>query len=146
MKLEIKSKDDFVIEPDFVYWLKGIVSKVIKSSVRYQKLIVWDKYLTEADFLTLTNRKSITAREIVLCGADNLVVQILPDKFIIHIDNKKKINGVSAPKLEQLCRLINFGNSDIKGYPIFTDSFTSVINNIDNYIELYYLQKARRTP
>jgi hypothetical protein len=142
MRLEVlykKNKDGMSIDKDFIKWLKSNMSDKIKSSIDEKKLIRWNDYLNSGEVIEFTSRKNILAKEVIYLGADNLVVSELPNKFIISINNKKFVNGLKMVKIDTLCKLINYGNASIKGYPIFSDVFNEVANNIDMYIEVYYM-------
>lgn len=137
MTLEIHYKED-AIDRNFVIWLTDIIRDQVKFSINGLKLIVWDEYLNKEGTLDFTTRKSITAKELIEQGADNFIIKDVPNKFIIQINNNINVNGLKSTKLETLCRLINFGNTSIKGYPIFTDTFHNVEEHIDDYVEIYY--------
>lgn len=137
MTLEIHYKED-AIDRNFVTWLTDIIRDQVKFSINGLKLIVWDEYLNKEGTLDFTTRKSITAKELIEQGADNFIIKDVPNKFIIQINNNINVNGLKSTKLETLCRLINFGNTSIKGYPIFTDTFHNVEEHIDDYVEIYY--------
>lgn len=137
MTLEIHYKED-AIDRNFIIWLTDIIRDQVKVSINGLKLIIWDEYLNKEGTLDFTTRKSITAKELIEQGADNFIIKDVPNKFIIQINNNINVNGLKSTKLETLCRLINFGNTSIKGYPIFTDTFHNVEEHIDDYVEIYY--------
>jgi hypothetical protein len=51
------------------------------------------------------------------------------------------MQGLDRVRIETLCRLINYGNSSVKGYPIFTDTFNQVALNIKLYVDEYLREK-----
>lgn len=141
MRLEIRSES---LGIDFCQWLRDIVADRIKGSVNEAKLIPWNDYLNNGNILVFTNRKSILAKEIIYKGADSLRVVELPQKFLIEINPKYKMPGVENKKVLTLCKLINYGNAEMKGYPIFSNIMSDIADNINAYIDLYMLQDDRR--
>ena len=140
MRIEIYSEK---LGTDFCEWLISILSNQIKGSIDDKKLIRWNEYLSSGGAITLVGRKSILAKEIIFKGANSIIVRELPNKFIIEINSKVMMPGVKSKKVSTLCRLINYGNMDIKGYPIFSDTFAMVADNINAYIDLYALENNR---
>lgn len=145
MNIEIFTKNHQDINYKFGQWLLEIIESTIKTSIDEKKLIPWNEYMNTDGVLEFVGRKSILAKEIILSGANNLKVIELPNKLIIGINKLAKVNGVQNLKLETACKLINYGNTSIKGYPIFSDTFQQITSNIDVYVELYLMQSAEGT-
>lgn len=141
MRLEIYSDR---LGRDFCEWLADVSSVHIKNSVDEKKLIQWNEYLSSGNAITLIGRKSILAKEIIYKGANLIRVREIPKKFIIEINPNVIMPGVKAKKVVTLCKLINYGNMEIKGYPIFSDTFTMIAENINAYIDLYAIQTNGR--
>jgi hypothetical protein len=136
MKLEITNKDNS-LPSGFGDWLKGIVQDKILSSLEETRLLLWNEYLNSDGVIDFASKKSILAKEIIMYGVSNLRVLKLPQKFIIEINPNAFMFGLNSTKIEKLCRLINYGNASIKGYPIFSRVFSEVAENIDSYVETY---------
>lgn len=139
MRVEIHSTK---LDRDFCEWLADIVKSQIKGSIDEKKLIRWNEYLSSGSTITLMGRKSILAKEIIFKGVDLILVRELPEKFIIEINPNIMMPGVKNKRVSTLCKLINYGNMDIKGYPIFSDTFSMIADNINAYIDLYALQMS----
>ena len=82
-------------------------------------------------------KSKILCRNIIQNAANNLVFKKFQGEIIITINNTKKFSNTNA-KLYDLCKLINYGTFSVKGYPIFTEAFNYVSDNIEI---LYYNYK-----
>lgn len=140
MKIEITNTNR-TLDYKFGEWIIEVVSNEIKSNIDEKKLIRWNEYLNTDGVLKFTSRKSILAKEIIYLGIDNLRLSELPNRFIIEINPNKYVPGVDKVKVVSACKLINYGNATMKGYPIFSNSFEMVVQNIDSLIEIYLRQK-----
>lgn len=134
MKLEIEYKDSS-LDRKFGNWLILIIQKLIQSSINDKKLLKWDKYISE-NFNHLYSKK-VTSKDIILAGIKDLVCDDTDSKLIIKISTNHFIQGLDRVRIETLCRLINYGNTEIKGYPIFTDTFDDIADNISVYVRKY---------
>lgn len=141
MVLEIYGEDATL---EFCEWLADMISQQLRGSIDERKLLPWNDYLSSGKSIELVGRKSILAKEIIFKGASLLRVRKLPKKFIIEINPNIMMPGVKMKKVVTLCKLINYGNQDIKGYPIFSNILTMVAENIGAYIDLYAIQNNRR--
>lgn len=134
MKLEIEYKEN-TLNKDFGNWLISIITDSIKKELDEKKLINLDKYIEE-NFNHLF-KKPVTSKDIIFAGLKELVCDDDSSKLIIKISSHKFMQGLDRVRIETLCRLINFGNTSVKGYPIFTDTFTIIANDITIYVEKY---------
>lgn len=136
MQLEIIDHEN-VLGIDFGKWLiKKIQDKFI-ASINEDKLIKWDAFFEESNEYKSIYKKKISTKEILIVGIRNLVCNDIPQKLIITINKNQFVPGLDRVKIDVICRLINFGNTSIKGYPIFTEVLTEVSENIGEYIDMY---------
>ncbi len=139
MRLEIEYKDN-TLDKDFGNWLIKIITSSIKSNLNEKKLGQLDKYIE--DNFTHLFKKPITSKDIIYAGLKELVCDDDSSKLIIKISTNKFMQGLDRVRIETLCRLINYGNSSVKGYPIFTDTFNQVALNIKLYVDKYLREKS----
>lgn len=138
MRLEIEYREG-TLGKDFGNWLISIICKKVKEDLDEKKLINMDNYI-EKNF-THIFKKPVTSKQIIYAGLKELICDDDSSKLIIKISTHNFMQGLDRARIETLCRLINFGNASVKGYPIFTDTFKSIAEDIDIYIEMYLREK-----
>ena len=136
MKLEISDPKD-LLDRSFILWLKVKIRDKILVNINPKKLINWDKYLNENNVYKSIYKKKISARDIIVAGAMNLDFSKSESKFMIYINHNTFTPGLDRVKLETICKLINFGDLQNKGYPIFTDTFDYFAESIQDYVDRY---------
>lgn len=127
----VLDKREYPLSIDEVYKVKVQIIRYFMAHL--SKLInlldVWDKYLEK-----LYPDKKLSAYDILKSGIFSIYFIVSNDIVVFKLDNNRKYKDMDA-KLHELCKLINYGNKDIKGCRIFTDTFLHVLGNIDLYIE-----------
>ena len=137
MELRIKDSEEFV-DTDFGRWLVlRIRSKLISNLSKYN-WVVLDKYLTESSSIRRLYNKSYKASDIIMFAANNLVCSGISGEIVISLNKDKFVPTYDRESLDVLARLINYGTLDVKGCPIFTDTFAYFSKNINMYLRLYY--------
>ena len=136
MKLEISDPKD-LLDRSFILWLKVKIRDKILVNINPKKLINWDKYLNENNVYKSIYKKKISARDVIVAGAMNLDFSKSESKFMIYINHNIFTPGLDRVKLETICKLINFGDLQNKGYPIFTDTFDYFAESIQDYVDRY---------
>lgn len=134
MHLEISSTSP-VIDRNFGLWLIKYLRKDILRKLGSAKLTSWDKYFNE-QFSTIYAKK-ISSEEIIKMGVQNLICNFASASIIIRISPNVYMPGFDRVKVESLCKLINYGNTTIPPVPIFTDTFNTVADNIEDYVRWY---------
>lgn len=135
MQLEIEFKEG-TLNRSFGAWIIKLIREITLDNVDPKKLQGLDKYIEE-NFIHLSEKKKVTCIDIINAGLNELTYDFDNTKFTIRISNHKFMQGLDRIRIETLCKLINYGTASIKGYPIFTDSFNQIAENIDIYIESY---------
>ena len=136
MQLEISDPKN-LLDRSFILWLKVKIRDKILADLDLKKLIVWDKYLNENNVYKSIYKKQINTRDIIVAGAMNLDFSKSESNFMIYINRNIFTPGLDRIKLEAICKLINFGDLGIKGYPIFTNTFDYFAESIQDYIDSY---------
>lgn len=131
MELYIKGAgiDDGFIE----FIIKRIFPSRLLSILDERKLSAWDEYLFEEKKgnFNLGNLKS--TKDVIKCGISNLTYTTYGGDYIIRISDVAVISGTMT-KILPVCKLIEYGNTEIAGYPIFS----KVIDKIKSELELYH--------
>lgn len=116
----------------FAKWLTMIVVQQLHKSVDKRRLKSWEQYLTHecGTNISIESFWKKSLQSITYHFVDNTLI-------IINIDPKEYLT--SNIKMSTVCKIINFGTLDKKGYPVYTDVFNKIASNIDGYIKLYNL-------
>lgn len=123
------------VDEDFVVYLIRIIKIYGLTHLDKRRLDLWTEYLNSI-YETHSGRK-LNARDIVVAGFSNIVYKSFPSSYSIQIDESVKLPYTSNILLYNICSMINNGTLDMKGYPIFNDTFEYIVNNIKG-IKLKY--------
>lgn len=136
MQLLITDKND-VLTKDFGNWLIQRIQEKLAVDIDERKLKKWDKFFENSSEYKSIYKKKIVTKELIVIGVRNLVCFRSPIHLSIHIDTNQFVPGLDRVRIHSVCKLINYGNQEIKGYPIFTDTFEYFASNIDDYVDQY---------
>mgnify|MGYP003296518528 CR=1 FL=1 len=136
MKL-ILSDEQNLLNEDFIEWIIFQLKLNFHAKLNPKKLEKWDEYLNTSDDIPRLYNIPLSSKKILTEGIDNLTYHTLPQKYVIQIDSNKLVFGLNLTKLESICKLINYGNSSMTGYPIFTELFSEIEENFSQYIDRY---------
>ena len=136
MKLEIGDPKN-LLDRSFIEWLKVKIRNKILADVNLKKLENWDNFFNNQSMYKSIYKKKILTSDIILAGASNLDYVKSESNFWIRINPNIYTPGLDKVKLDVICKLINYGNRDLVGYPIFTDTFEYFAENINEYVDRY---------
>ena len=119
---------------DFLRWLirRMFVIGLDYVSNHKQKLLPIDSYLK-----TFFDKRKYTAQEIIVAGLKNMTISHNQKQSIISINNNTKVPRTDKVLLHKVCQLINYGNMELRPFPIFTYVFEYVSNNINDLYNEY---------
>jgi len=120
---------------DFLNFVRAEIPDIMVRTCQIPKLALLETFLN-ANYSKPLSGKPYNAYELCIIAMYNLITKQESENYIIKI-NPNAIYPGTYLKLVDLCKLINFGNLGIKGYPIFTEIFRKVENNIVNLYEKY---------
>lgn len=123
----------------FAYWLISRIKTKLLADITKHNLNLLDTYITESNTLSRLYKRKYKSAEIVMFAASNLICFIGADEIVITFDNNKFVPGFDRLRLLTAIKLINYGNRDVKGCHIFTDTFNYFCEDIDTYVKLYYM-------
>ena len=125
MTLIIEKNDK--VTRTFIRWLeKEIKTRLIvySNSKQLKRLSEFSK-----DVLNRQLNLNIIYLDIV----DSIKFKETANSFVLTFDYKGILD------LDLIIKYINFGSSEVNGYPIFSKIFNDVMNNLDSYIYKYNL-------
>ena len=105
---------------DFIN-LKSEAKMLFIKLVKLDKLIAIDNYLNENKDKFTDSKEPLSSYEILIEGLNHLIFIIYKNKTVIQINPEIKLDYKVS--LESLCKLINDGNLEIKGYNIIMQVF-----------------------
>ena len=111
--------------------MSPILIKMIKDNckgVQYKKM---NSYLKK--------QYNLSIAEIIDLLEDNIVVNKVKNLFLLTIDTNA-IEQKSKIKLETLIRLIDCGNTEIKGINLISDSVNYLKDNVLNIYRIYQMK------
>lgn len=83
-----------------------------------------------------------TAQQILIIASHNLkIIYTTNSEISVIIDPNIKLYRTNYT-INNLCKLINYGNSEVKGTYIITDLFKYISDNILNIYQYYILQNG----
>lgn len=138
MHLEIKDPDN-LLDNKFIIWLKTKIRNKILADLDTDKLIKWDNYFNDNPVYKSIYKKQIQSIDIITAGASNLIHSDQDELINICINPNVYTPGLDRIKLLTICKLINYGNQELSGYPIFTNTFEYFSDNIQKYVNLYLI-------
>jgi len=136
LRLTIQYKNG-VLDVHFARWLVRQIKQELIQKVNPMKLQKWDDYLNSGEAFEIINVNRVSSKDIVMNGIRNIVYELSPYTLTVCIDRNQKVFGFNNVKLETVCKLINYGNTSISGYPLFSEEFNEVSENIGTYIDRY---------
>lgn len=130
MFLKINDADNILQYPFFSWLIDKIKIKLLSdmqisrlSSLQQEAQKIYDE--------------DIDLQKILLQAINNLVIIPYTDYTTIGINPNIFANNLDRIKLSDVCKFINYGNSAAPGYPIFTDTFRYISENIKDYTFKY---------
>ena len=134
MQIVIIEQQNMLTDKFYAWFIKQIQSEFI-SKLDDKKLLSWNEYLTE-NFRSVY-KKRVSAKDVLLSGIYNLQITKSSSKLTIEINDNVFVPYLDRVKVKTLCKLINFGNTEMKGYPIFSTVFQDFTKDFNHYIDKY---------
>lgn len=124
-----------IIENSYNEDLKSFINDIVIpacSQILYS--IIDRKYLKNFDnYLSNKYKTNINSNQIISIALKSLIVYNHQDNYQITINPNIFVPGINA-KLYDICALINYGNLDITGYPIFDKA----MEKLSSFIPMLY--------
>lgn len=120
----------------FIQYLIKLMQKLYIKYLDIGRLSSWDEYLNSGIIKSIGNRK-IYCRNIIVSGFNSLRYEKYNNrKFIISIDQNAVFPSTFV-KTISLVKLVNNGNTERKAYPVFTNVFNYINDNLEILYKSY---------
>ena len=134
--MELRIKDDNgTFTDDFIVYLIREIRYYLPLKINKRKLIKWDDYLNSIG-ITTTDKYKISSYNVLLAGVHSLTYKKIDDEYIINIDNNAYMPYITE-SIDALCKLINYGNVELKGVYVLTETFEYFSKNVNKYFDKY---------
>lgn len=133
MMLRITDPDHW-ITPAFVNWLIDQITSSLTAELDDKKLSRFDSIFAAYN---LNLRSTDYSKDIFEQSLHALVATFSDLAITISIDPKIHARSFDRLRLLDACKLINYGNLEIPGYPIFSKVFEYFADNLPTYIDIY---------
>ena len=134
--MELRIKDDSsTFTDDFIVYLIREIRYYLPLKINKRKLIKWDDYLNSIG-ITTTDKYKISSYNVLLAGVHSLTYKKIDDEYIINIDNNAYMPYITE-SIDTLCKLINYGNVELKGVYVLTETFEYFSKNVNKYFDKY---------
>lgn len=141
MKLLIEKSLDY--NDDFVEWLLGVIRDDVLTRINENYLDNMEYYLnTMLSNSTLSNDK-VDLYATILQILDHLEYINGFSHYHIQINPIAKLSGTNF-RLLAIAKFINYGNQDVHGCGVFTESFSYVENNLVEFYGMYLMNTGVR--
>lgn len=127
------------IDDDFIEWLIDIIKHKIISQLDNEYIINFNNIVNDNEIFKKNNPDSkvkFDVRKAILISLNTLKYRKIKNVYIIDIGKDILFPNYQV-KLETVCKLLNYGNTQIKGYPIFTNVFNDIRQNLESYYQQY---------
>lgn len=141
MYLFINFKNSYPDE--FVDYLIIQLQKRFLKTLEVNKLKELEDYLNSVPKYKSIFIKYLKAKDICIAGIYNISADRTKTNLRLYINPNVKYYGTNI-KLVDLCKFINNGNLQCPGYPIFSESFNYIKNNIEKYYLKYLFENKHK--
>lgn len=134
------------VNDHFIKWLLRIIRFQIIKNINHKKLLIFNEIVDKENIFEKSNpydKNKFDVRKAVVISLNNLQINRIKNVYIIRISDNVVFPGYNV-KLSTICKLLNYGNTNIKGYPIYTQAFDNVRLNLKKYYQQYIKQTLRR--
>lgn len=128
--------DNKHINKGFIPFIKKKLFAYMSTITDTKKLHKYDELFHSKEFLKMSNNTIISSRQVIVMGMTNLIHKRYETNTQIFINPNINYPGTNL-RIVDLCKIINYGNMSIDGYPILTMTFDYVQSNIGKYIDRY---------
>lgn len=123
---------------DFLNWLLEELKDLIITKLNPSKMKPFDNYLNKTDLFKLHALKKYSCLSFINFSLKHLILTKHNSTITIKFNDKIYITGLTLTNIDTFCKFINYGDVTIKGYPIFTECFSEIVDNLNTYVNAYY--------
>lgn len=129
-------KKENVNDIDFVYAVSNYITRYISGMLDLRRLKAFDDYINTNKLFYTPLTAYISTRNALLICADNLVINETTFEYRICLDDVL-IYPNSSAKVIDICKMVNYGNSELLAYPLISDAFHYAQKNVRMLYNLY---------
>lgn len=133
MRLQLQDEKS-ILSKAFIEWLIIEIQSELNLRVKKSKLKNWDNYLNNYFQLKNFTKNTYSTEYIIQLGIKNIIYKYDAKLIEIYINEHIYIPGLDRVKLNSICKLVNYGNQELAGYPIFSEVFNYIADNISDYV------------
>lgn len=129
------------IDDYFIEWLIDRIRFEILGNIDEEQLNNFNSVVNQQQLFKRVDNRNIKfdIRKAIVMSLQNIRYRKIKNVYIIEISSDT-IYPHYLVKLSTLCKLLNYGNVNIKGYPIYTEAFTRVKSNLRGYYKQYLME------
>ena len=121
---------------EFSNWLLNIIKQEIITNLNPRKLSVYEEYIKESNVFNLDEKtlNNLNLLNVIYKFVRTLRKDTFKNSYLYSFNTHIKYGNITY---YEICKLVNYGNSEIKGYPFITDVFSNIRTNIKEYKDIY---------
>jgi hypothetical protein len=133
MQLSIDKRED---NKEFSDWLLKVIKQEIMSNVNPRKLKYYEDYIKESNVFNMSEKalNNLNVVNVLYRFIRTLRKDTFRHTYIYSFNTHIKYEETTY---YDICKLINYGNSEIRGYPFIINVFSNIQNNIKEYEHIY---------
>lgn len=133
MQLSIERTETNV---EFSNWLVTVIKQELIANINPRKLVVFEEYIKESNIFKLSQKtlNNLNLTNILYIFIRTLRKDIFKHNYLYTFNSHIKYDTVTY---YEICKFINYGNSQIKGYPVITNVLSNIQNNLKDYEHMY---------
>lgn len=127
------------IDDYFIEWLIDIIRHKIILQIDNKRIHIFNDIVNDNEIFNKVNPNinvKFDVRKAIILALNSMRYRRIKNVYIIDIGNNILFPNYQV-KLDTVCRLLNYGNTQIKGYPIFTQVFNDIRKNLVQYYQEY---------
>lgn len=126
---------------NFIRWLINLYKTLIIIYINTDKLMAFNNYIDENEIYKkrYINSDEFNVKNAIIGVLNNITYREIKDGYLISLHTNKPFPTHIA-SMTDICKLLNDGNLNFKGYPIFTTMFKHISDNLQQYKNQYYMQ------
>ena len=127
------------IDDYFIEWLIDVIRHKIISQIDNKRIHIFNDIVNDNQIFNEVNpniKVKFDVRKAIILALNSMRYRRIKNVYIIDIGNNILFPHYQV-KLDTVCRLLNYGNTQIKGYPIFSQVFNDIRKNLKQYYQEY---------
>lgn len=135
--MKLLLQDDKYVDRRFINFVIKQMQLFLIEHINDEQLYIFNKLFLESEIsqeILAYPLNNFDIRNFIYIALNNLIYRKIKGNYIIEINPNKYINNLNVA---YICKLLNYGNNEIRGYPIFTNCFEYILRNINSFYNIY---------